>query len=108
MLLAGILKLVGAGLEFLLGIPVFGGAIILSLYWTPLFIMLVYHIVTLILSKSNNATIWGPVIGIVASVLGFIPGLGMVLHWAAFICLLVDGIANVKNKDKEATETKEA
>ncbi|WP_017187783.1 hypothetical protein [Alkalibacillus haloalkaliphilus] len=99
MILAGVLKLVGAGLEFFLGIPGLGGGFILALYWTPLLFMLVFHIVTLVFSKNEGLPIWGPVLGIIASTLGFIPVLGMMLHWAAFICLLVDGIQTLKRKN---------
>lgn len=105
MVVAGVMKLVGAGFEFFLGIPGFGGTIILGLYWTPLLFMLVYHIITLVLSRYAYTTIWGPVVGIVASSLGVIPGLGMMLHWAAFICLLVDGIMTlVRNKNNQVTD----
>ncbi|GLO68204.1 MULTISPECIES: hypothetical protein [Oceanobacillus] len=101
MLLSGVLKIVGSGFEFILGIPALGGSIILALYWTPLLFMLVYHIITLIFSKNANKPIWGPVVGIVASTVGFIPGLGMMLHWAAFICLLIDGVLTfTKSKDR--------
>lgn len=101
MIVSGILKLVGAGLEFFLGIPVIGGSFILALYWAPLLFMLVYHIVTLVLAKKENQAIWGAVTGITASALGFILVLGMILHWAAFICLLIDGILSFnKNKNK--------
>jgi len=99
MVLSGVLKLIGSGLEFFLGIPAIGGAFILALVWTPLLFMLVFHIITLIKSKNSGCTIWGPVVGIVASTVGVIPGIGMMLHWAAFICLLIDGITTFKKKD---------
>ncbi|PWU67065.1 hypothetical protein [Gracilibacillus dipsosauri] len=98
MLISGVLKLIGAGFEFFLGIPGYGGVFILSLLWTPLLFMLIYHIVTLVISKNNHTPIWGPIVGIIASTLGIIPGLGMLLHWAAFICLLIDGILVFTNK----------
>ncbi|MDX8045100.1 hypothetical protein SH601_03790 [Gracilibacillus sp. S3-1-1] len=94
-------KLIGASFEFYLGIPFVGGAFIVSFFWLPLIAMLAYHIITLTLSQNNHATIWSPVIGIIASILGFIPFLGMVLHWIAFICLLIDGITNLVIKDRK-------
>lgn len=45
-------KWVAGGLEALLGIPVLGASIIIGLVWTPLAIMLVFHIVNLVLSKN--------------------------------------------------------
>ncbi|SFM18672.1 hypothetical protein SAMN04487943_109134 [Gracilibacillus orientalis] len=58
MLLADVLKLIGAVLEFILGILGIGGAIVLSLFRIPLLVTLVYHIVTLVLAKNNHATVW--------------------------------------------------
>lgn len=48
-----ILKWVTGGLEAVLGIPVLGGIIILSLAWVPLLIMLALHIVTLVITKKK-------------------------------------------------------
>ncbi|MFC4402774.1 hypothetical protein [Gracilibacillus xinjiangensis] len=103
MIVSGILKLLGAVFEFFLGIPGLGGSLIISLLWTPLLFMLIYYIITLVLSKTFRAPIWGPVIGIIASTIGIIPILGMMLHWVAFICLLVDGIQTLTKKDVPET-----
>lgn len=84
-----VLKWVSGGLEALLGIPVLGGTIILSLAWTPLAVMLVLHIVTLVLSRKNNEPFYGSVLGIVTSLVGWIPGVGMVLHILSAIFLMV-------------------
>ena len=46
-----LLKWVTGALEALLGIPVLGGTIVVSLLWLPLLFMLVLHIVTLVLAK---------------------------------------------------------
>ncbi|RCW63533.1 hypothetical protein [Saliterribacillus persicus] len=98
MLISTILKFIGSGLEFFLGIPGVGGGFILSLSWAPLLFMLIYHVITLVMARKENTAIWGPVVGIVASTLGVIPIVGMVLHWAAFICLLIDGLNTLKKK----------
>ena len=102
MVAAGVMKIIGAGLEFILALPGFGGALIISLFWLPLLFMLVYHIITLVKSKNLNLPVWGPVVGIVASTVGVIPIVGFMLHWAAFICLLIDGILTVSKKNKQS------
>ncbi|MBR7552578.1 hypothetical protein ACFFJI_10110 [Allobacillus sp. GCM10007491] len=105
MISSGVMKLIGSGMEFFLGIPGIGGAFILSFVWIPLLFMLIYHIVTLVFAKKSNQNIWGPVVGIVASTIGIIPVLGMLLHWAAFICLLIDGILTLSKSSKGSPET---
>ncbi|MFC0015443.1 MULTISPECIES: hypothetical protein [Allobacillus] len=105
MVISGVMKLIGSGMEFFLGIPGVGGVFILSFVWIPLLFMLIYHIVTLVLAKKSEQRIWGPVVGIVASTIGIIPVLGMLLHWAAFICLLIDGILTLNKGAKRSPET---
>lgn len=85
-----ILKWVTGGLEVILGIPVLGGALILSLAWTPLFVMAILHILTLILSVKDNGNKHGSILGIITSVIGWIPFVGMVLHIITAILLMVD------------------
>lgn len=92
--LVRLLKLLGAVMEFFLGIPLLGGLFIVSMGWAPLGFMLVYYIVVLILAYLAPAPKWGPAVGLLASILGYIPVLGMIMHWVAFLCLLIDGITN--------------
>ena len=80
-----VLRWISFSLEALLAIPVLGGAIILGLVWTPLVLMFILHLVTLILSPKKA----GSIVGLIASVLGWIPILGWALHLAAAITLLV-------------------
>ncbi|MEH7308253.1 hypothetical protein [Neobacillus drentensis] len=86
-----ILKWVSGGLEALLGIPVLGGSIVLSLVWTPLAIMLILHIVTLVITKKEGSgSITGSVLGIITSCIGWIPFVGMAMHIISAIILMVD------------------
>ncbi len=89
------MRWVTAVMEACLGIPFLGGIFILSLSWTPLFVMLVLHIITLVLSRQNKEPGYGSIVGIIASALGWIPVLGMVLHIAAALALFVS--ANKKS-----------
>jgi len=89
-----ILKWVAGGLEALLGIPVLGGSIIIGLLWTPLIFMLAVHIVGLVLSVKSNSKKVGHILGIIASCVGFIPFVGMVLHILTAIFLLIEAAKN--------------
>ncbi|WP_214825363.1 hypothetical protein [Exiguobacterium algae] len=85
------LKWLGAAFEAFLGIPILGGLFIIGMGYSPLGFMFFYHLVVLILSFSRHDRFsYGAVVGLTASVLGFIPIVGMLLHWAASISLAVD------------------
>ena len=85
-----LLKWVTGALEALLGIPVLGGTIVVSLLWLPLLFMLVLHIVTLVLAKKANMSANGNVLGIVTSWLAWIPFVGMILHILSAIFIMMD------------------
>lgn len=89
MVLAQFMQLLTGIFEGILGIPGLGALIIIGNSWVPLIIMLVLHIITLYLASTSGRWIAGSVLGIVASILGFIPFVGMVLHWAACIVLII-------------------
>lgn len=93
-----ILKWVSGGLEALLGIPVLGGAIVLGFAWTPLFAMAILHIVTIIFSARENENKHGSILGLVTSLLAWIPFVGMTLHIITAIILMVDAAKAGKNK----------
>ncbi|MBU9720151.1 MULTISPECIES: hypothetical protein [Bacillaceae] len=90
-------KWITGGLEAFWGIPLIGGTLILSLAWTPLFFMLILHIVTLILSIRDNRKYHGSIMGIITSCLAWIPILGMILHIITGVLLLVDAYQTQKN-----------
>ncbi|AXF56711.1 hypothetical protein [Salicibibacter kimchii] len=85
-----IIKWVTGGLEALLGIPVLGGTLIISLVWIPLIAMLILHIVGLIFAAKENRQKTGHILGIIASAVGWIPGAGMVLHILSAIFLMIE------------------
>lgn len=94
-----IMKWITGGLEAILGIPFVGGAIILGLAWTPLVLMLILHVITLVLTKRDRGAATGSILGIIASCLGWIPVVGMILHILAAIFLMI----NAATKDNPAT-----
>ncbi|MBR2757357.1 MAG: hypothetical protein IKD52_04585 [Exiguobacterium sp.] len=101
------LKWLGAAFEAFLGIPLLGGLFIIGMGYSPLGFMFVYHVIVLILSFSRlNRFSYGAAVGIAASVLDFIPFVGMMLHWAAAITLAIDAattprrVAHVERDDE--------
>lgn len=84
-----VLKWVTGGLEAFLGLPLLGGAIIISLYWTPLVAMLILHIITLVLTICDKGSIEGSILGIITSCIGMIPILGMIMHILSAIFLMI-------------------
>lgn len=86
-----ILKWVTGGLEAILGIPVLGGLIVISMAYIPLFIMLALHIVTLVLTKRDGGRSVGSILGIITSCIAVIPIVGMVMHILSAIFLMIDG-----------------
>ena len=79
------LQLGAAMLETLYAIPILGGTIIVSLFWIPLAIALVIHIASLVFTLKEKGNKTGPIMGIIASVLGFIPFVGWLLHVLAAV-----------------------
>ncbi|MFC7373257.1 hypothetical protein ACFQPF_16570 [Fictibacillus iocasae] len=98
-----VMKWVTGGLEALLGIPVLGGTIVISLAWTPLVVMFVLHIITLVLTKKVNGASTGSILGIITSCVGWIPFVGMIMHILSAIFLMLD--ASKADKPVELTET---
>ncbi|WP_424769067.1 hypothetical protein [Paenibacillus sp. sgz302251] len=86
---AGTLLLVSAIVEAILGIPIIGGSIVLLSGYTVLFITLVLHIVTLVFCSQNKKPIAGSILGIVTSVLAWIPILGMIMHIVTAVVLFL-------------------
>jgi len=85
-----ILKWVTGSFEAILGIPIIGAWIILSFAWTPLFAMLILHIITLVMTKRDNGASTGSVLGIITSCVGWIPFVGMVMHILSAIFLMIN------------------
>ncbi|WP_249414093.1 hypothetical protein [Alteribacter keqinensis] len=85
-----ILKWVTGGLEAVLGIPFLGGMIVISLFYTPLVIMLALHIVTLVLTRKDGRESTGSILGIITSCVAWIPFVGMVMHILTATFLMID------------------
>lgn len=80
--------------EFFYGIPFLGGSVIMSFGWQPLlFNALLYFIITIILLvDSQNAIkpmVIIPIVGLVGSIMAFIPFVGMIIHWILFFLMII-------------------
>lgn len=84
------LKWVSGGLEAFLGIPIIGGLTVIGFGYLPLLIMLILHVVTLVFSVREFENKHGSILGIVTSVIAWIPFVGMVMHIITGIVLLID------------------
>lgn len=94
-----ILKWISGGIEAFLGIPIIGGSIIIGLGWTPLLVMLVFHIVVLVLSNKVGVKAYGNILGIITSAIGWIPIVGMIMHILSAVFILLDAARKEKNQD---------
>lgn len=87
-------KWVIGGFEAILGFPLLGGLFIISMSWSPLYIMFGLHIIGLVLASREGRSKTGHLIGVFASALGWILGVGMVLHILTAIFLFVEAAKN--------------
>jgi hypothetical protein len=99
-----VLKWVTGGLEAILGFPVLGASIVIGLFWTPLAVMLILHIITLVLAKKEGTTSNGSILGIVTSCIAWIPFVGMIMHILSAIFLMIDAAKSL-NKKIDAVNT---
>ncbi|WP_350343618.1 hypothetical protein PRVXT_002930 [Proteinivorax tanatarense] len=105
---ARILKWVTGGLEILLGIPILGALIVVGFVGLPLLVMLALHIATLVVSSKSGVAKHGSILGIVTSLVAWIPFVGMVMHIITGIILMVDAAKDdseivLKNKEVVAS-----
>jgi len=84
------LKWITGGLEAFFAIPILGGIVIVATAYNPLWIMLGLHIVTLVFSAREFEGKTGSILGIVTSVVGWIPFVGFIMHIITSIVLLID------------------
>lgn len=82
-------QLITACLESFMAIPILGGIFVIGFLWTPLILALALHITTLVLCSKKGGRVKksGSVLGIITSVVAFIPIVGWVMHVIAAIVL---------------------
>lgn len=83
------MKWITGGLEALLAIPFLGGTIVIGFSYTPLLVMLILHVITLVMTLKQNGKIYGSVLGIITSLVGWIPFLGWTMHVITAVFLII-------------------
>jgi len=85
------LKWVSGSFEIFLAIPFLGAAVVIGTGYTALGFMFIFHLITLILSLRDRESIYGSVLGILTSLLAWIPLVGWGLHLITGILLMISG-----------------
>ena len=75
--------------EILMSFPSASYRLLLLKMFVPSLLLLVLHVITLIICRSQNAPTFASIVGLAALMLGWLPLLGSTLHFAAAICALV-------------------
>lgn len=90
MSLSKLMKWITGGGEALLGFPILGASIVMGNFYVPLFIMLILHIITLVITKNERGSTTGSVLGIITSCIAWIPLVGITMHILTAIVLITD------------------
>lgn len=90
--LSRILKWTTGGCEAILGIPIIGQAIIFSTNWGALIIMFILHLMTFLIARNEKGSVIGSGLGMLTSVAGVLPFLGLIMHMATAATLVIDAI----------------
>ncbi|WP_085521459.1 hypothetical protein [Tuberibacillus sp. Marseille-P3662] len=97
-----ILKWIAGSLEILFAIPFLAYMFLFSTLFTPLVLMLAFHIVILVFSVKEEQQKHPSILGIVASLVGFIPFVGWLMHLLTGIFYMVDaGTSKSKKSQNE-------
>ena len=91
-----VMKWITGALEGILAIPFLGGIIVIGTYYCILPIMLILHIITLVMTKKDNGASAGSILGIITSVIAWIPLLGWLMHLITAVFLLVGAFTKDK------------
>lgn len=91
-----IMKWITGALEGILAIPLLGGIIVIGTHYWVLPIMLILHIITLGMTKKDNGASAGSILGIITSVIAWIPLLGWLMHLITAVFLLIGALTKDK------------
>jgi hypothetical protein len=80
--------------EAFLALPVIGGLFIIANGWVPLAIAFLLHAVAIVILQRERKPFVGNVLGIITSILAFVPILGWIMHGITALVLLVEGISS--------------
>ena len=80
--------------EAFLALPLIGGIFIVANGWVPLAIAFLLHAVAVVVLQRERKPIIGNVLGIITSIVAFIPFVGWIMHGITAIVLLVEAISS--------------
>lgn len=89
MKISQLLKIISAIFEGILAIPIIGGLLVFSFLYIPLVFMLFFHITTYYFSKKEDESTTGSIVGIITSLIGWIPFFGWIMHVVTCILLII-------------------
>ncbi|KGR73536.1 hypothetical protein [Ureibacillus manganicus] len=98
MKLSSFAKGVTGTFEAVLAIPFFGGLMVVMSGWQLLTIALILHIVTAAIAIANRTSVAPSVLGIVTSIVAFIPIVGWFLHAITAICLYLSAYRDSRHE----------
>lgn len=101
-----LLKWITGGVEAFLGIPVLGGTIIVASGWAPLQVMFFVHLATLVICAVQKERFHGSILGMITSVVGFVPFLGMTMHIVTALVLFLDAARGDRKKNENVIDVK--
>ncbi|KGX86256.1 hypothetical protein [Pontibacillus marinus] len=102
MKLSTLMKWVSGGAEAVLGFPIVGASIIVGFTYVPLLLMLGLHVFTLFIASREGTKRTGSILGIITSIVGIIPFVGITLHIITAFVLLLDAGKNSMKKLEES------
>ncbi|WP_246188043.1 hypothetical protein [Paenibacillus tengchongensis] len=76
-----------------MALPIIGGTFIISFGWTPLVLAFIVHTVAVIVLYRERGPIAGNLLGILTSIVGWIPFVGWFMHAVTAVVLLFEGIS---------------
>jgi len=91
-------KLISGLYESVLAIPIIGGLIVIGNAYIPLFIGFILHLVTLIICVVKNYSFKSSILGIITSLIAWIPFVGWFFHSITSLSLFVSIFFNYKRK----------
>ncbi|PGB18182.1 hypothetical protein [Bacillus toyonensis] len=71
---------------------------LVNLYGIPLLLLIILHITTFLLAKTEGMNTYPHYIGIIVTLVAFFPYIAIVLHIIAAIFLLLDATSTTKNE----------
>lgn len=86
--------------EAFLALPLIGGTFVVANGWGPLGIAFLLHAVAVIILLRERAPFVGNIIGIVTSVIAFIPFVGWIMHAVTAVVLLLEGISAPRQRPR--------